>query len=127
MEPSRMSALLSLDPEDRYWHTVDRVAETGMLWALHGETGWLTQIAPEGFEYMPLWPDRALAQLLADLLFPGATPTEITLDAFRGEWIDDLDGDNVHVGVFPDQDALFWDSGAVAFYDAIEEALQTRI
>lgn len=127
MNPERISALLSLDPEDRYWHTVERVAETGQLWGLHGDQGWLTQIAVEGFEYMPLWPDRALAQLLADLLFPGTTPTEITLDEFRATWIDDLEGDGVHVGVFPDQDGQIWDSGAIAFYDAIEDSLQTRI
>ena len=127
MDPERLSALLSLDPEDRYWHAVDRVAETGVLWALHGPQGWCTPVAPDGFEYLPLWPDRALAQLLVDLLFPGHTPTAITLDEFRGDWIDDLERDNVRVGVFPDSEGLFWDTGAFALYDAIDEALQTRI
>jgi len=127
MDPSRISALMSLDPEDRYWHTVDHVAETGVLWALHGPSGWLTPVSPGGFEYLPVWSDKALAQLLADLLFPGNTPTEITLDEFRADWIDDLENDGVRVGVFPDADGLFWETGAFALFDAIDESVQTRL
>lgn len=127
MDPARLSALLSLDPEDRYWHSVDRVAQTGVFWGLHGDQGWLTQIAPEGFEYLPLWPDRAVAQVVADLLFPGSQPTEIGLDEYRETWLDDLERDGVRIGVFPDAEGAIWDTSATAFYDAIEEALQTRV
>ncbi|WP_226782925.1 DUF2750 domain-containing protein [Oceaniglobus trochenteri] len=127
MDQEKISALLSLDPEDRYWATVDRVAETGAFWTLHGESGWLTPLAPEGFEYLPVWSDRALAQLIADLLFPGNTPTEITLEEFRAHWIDDLDEGGVRIGVFPDNDGTFWEVGAVTFYDALDDMVQTRI
>lgn len=127
MEQAKIAALLSLEPEDRYWYSVDRMAETGGLWALHGEGGWLTQVAPEGFEYLPVWPDRALAQLLVDLRFPGQTPTLLSLEAFRAEWIDTLQGDGVRVGVFPDNDATFWPADAIELYDTVDDAVQTRI
>lgn len=127
MDPERLSALLSLDPEDRFWHTVDRVAQTGVIWRLDSPEGVFTDIAPEGFDYLPIWPDKALAQLAADLLYPGKTPVELPLEHFRAEWIDYFEDNSVRIGVFPDADGLFWETGPLEFYDAVDDAVQSQI
>ncbi|WP_108484510.1 DUF2750 domain-containing protein [Oceaniglobus ichthyenteri] len=127
MDTARLSTLLSLDPEDRYWHTVDRVAQTGVLWGLHGDQGWFTPVAPEGFDFIPLWPDKALAQLVADLLYPGNSPKKIPLDQYRAEWIDELEESGVRIGVFPDAEGAFWETGPLELFDAIEDTVQSQI
>ena len=127
MDPARLSALLSLDPEDRYWHTVDRIAATGMIWRLEADDGVFTAIAPEGYDYLPIWPDKALAQLAVDLLYPGKTPKELPLEFYRAEWMDYLEDGNVRIGVFPDSEGAFWDSGPLEFFDAIDDVIQSQI
>lgn len=119
-----MGAVLSLDPEDRFWHFVARIAGGASLWGLRSDEGWLMPLSPEGFEYLPLWPHRRYAQTIADLHHTGQTATEITLDDFRAEWAGALAETGVQVGVFPDTDGAFWPSDAQALLDTIEDEAQ---
>lgn len=121
MDDQQMGALLSLDPEDRYWHLVDAAARGGSLWGLKGQGGWLIPLSGDGFEYLPVWPAERLAQTVGDLLHSGNIATEITMEEFTAVWLDELTEGGVRIGVFPDADGALWDVSPVELFDAIDD------
>ncbi|WP_102107312.1 DUF2750 domain-containing protein [Oceaniglobus roseus] len=121
IDPAAMAEVLSLDPEDRYWYAVARIAAAGRMWVISGEEGVLMPLSPEGFEYLPVWPHRALAQAMADLNHSGAMAAEMTLDEFRAGWLHDLADAGLRIGICPGADGAFWDCGAEEFDTTLEE------
>lgn len=121
LDDAQMAAVLSLGSEDRFWHFVAKVAQTGQMWGLHADDGWLMPLSPEGFEYLPLWPHRRFAQVIGDLTYNGAMAREIAFEDFRDSWLGELDQAGVRVGVFPDTDGVIWDIDAASLLDRLEE------
>ncbi|MBO6824549.1 MAG: DUF2750 domain-containing protein, partial [Pseudomonadales bacterium] len=49
-------AVLKTSSQIRFEHFVKKVADWEQVWSVRNDEGWLVPVAPEGFEYFPLWP-----------------------------------------------------------------------
>jgi hypothetical protein len=108
MNDKQFEAVLALESVDRYEHFISKVVDWEQLWGVKSEEGWLVPVAPEGFEYFPLWPHPEFAQKITDQHFPGHTATEISLEALTDHWLPLFEEDNVKVAIFPNNDWTFW-------------------
>ncbi|MDP5190639.1 DUF2750 domain-containing protein [Rheinheimera baltica] len=108
MNEKQYEAVLALDSFDRYDHFISKVADWQQLWGVKSEKGWLVPVAPEDFEYFPLWPHSEYAQKITDENFPGHTATEISLEELLDHWLPLFEQDNVKVAVFPNKEWTFW-------------------
>ncbi|MBO6598026.1 MAG: DUF2750 domain-containing protein, partial [Pseudomonadales bacterium] len=101
-------AVLKTSSQIRFEHFVKKVADWEQVWSVRNDEGWLVPVAPEGFEYFPLWPHPSYAQRVSDDNFPGHTAIEITFDELLDDWIPRLEQDDVKIAVFPDTVWDFW-------------------
>ncbi len=104
----QFEAVLALDGLDRYHHFVSKVADWQQVWGAKSGDGWLVPVAPEGFEYFPLWPHHEYAQKVSDENFPGHTATEISLEELLDHWLPQFEQDKIRVAVFPNKEWTFW-------------------
>ncbi|BAP15488.1 hypothetical protein AS19_26370 [Alcanivorax sp. NBRC 101098] len=77
MNEKQFDAVLALDGLDRYDYFVSKskVADWELLWGVKSDDGWLVPVAPEEFDYFPLWPHPEYAQKIVDENFPGHRAT----------------------------------------------------
>ena len=108
MNEKQFESVQSLDSNDRFQHFVSKVADWEQLWTVKNDEGWLVPVAPEGFEYFPVWPHPEYAQKITDLNFPGHKAEEISLQEFLSHWLPLLQDDDVKVAVFPNREWTFW-------------------
>jgi len=108
MNEKQYEAVLALDSFDRYDHFISKVADWQQLWGVKSEEGWLVPVAPEDFEYFPLWPHYEYAQKITDENFPGHTATEISLEELLDHWLPLFEQDKVKVAIFPNKEWNFW-------------------
>ncbi|MGF1779815.1 DUF2750 domain-containing protein [Vibrio nomapromontoriensis] len=108
MNEKQFEAVLELESFKRYDHFVSKVADWEQLWGVKNEDGWLVPVAPEEFEYFPLWPHPEYAQKVVDENFIGHQAVEISLDELLDHWLPLFEKDQVKVAVFPDWKWTFW-------------------
>ncbi|YCM43436.1 DUF2750 domain-containing protein [Verrucomicrobiaceae bacterium 227] len=108
LNPEQYEAIVSLDGEQRCSHFIGRIADSETLWGVRNDQGWLVPIAPDSFEYFPVWPHSEYAQTITDKIFPGHKATEIPLEEFMTEWLPRFEADKVKVAVFPNEDWALW-------------------
>ena len=108
MNEKQFESVQSLDSNARFQHFVSKVADWEQLWAVKNDEGWLVPVAPEGFEYFPVWPHPEYAQKITDLNFPGHKAEEISLQEFLSHWLPLLQDDDVKVAVFPNREWTYW-------------------
>jgi len=108
MNEKQFESVQSLDSNARFQHFVSKVADWEQLWTVKNDEGWLVPVAPEGFEYFPVWPHPEYAQKITDLNFPGHKAEEISLQEFLSHWLPLLQDDDVKVAVFPNREWTFW-------------------
>ena len=108
MNDKQFEAVLVLDSSKRFDHFISEVADWEQLWGVKSDEGWLVPVAPEGFEYFPLWPHFEYAQKMADENFPGHKAVEISLEELLDHWIPLFEKDKVQVAVFPNREWTFW-------------------
>jgi len=108
MNDKQFESVLALDSNERYNHFISKVADWEKLWSVKSKEGWLVPLAPEEFEYFPLWPHSEYAQNITDKNFPGHNATEISLQELLEHWLPLFEKDNVKVAVFPNMEWTFW-------------------
>ncbi len=108
MSEKQYESVVALDSYDRYMHFISKVADWQQLWSVKSDEGWLVPVAPEGFEYFPLWPHPTYAQTISDNNFPGHSAAEITLQELLENWLPLFKKDSVRVAIFPNQEWTFW-------------------
>ena len=108
MNEKQFEAVLGLDGFKRYDHFVSKVGDWQQLWGVKSDEGWLVPVAPEEFEYFPVWPHPEYAQRIADENFPGHSATEISAQEFLDHWLPLFKQDSVKVAVFPNHEWTFW-------------------
>ena len=108
MNEKQFEAVSALDSFKRYDHFVSKVADWQQMWGVKNKEGWLVPIAPEGFEYFPLWPHPDYAQKIADANFPGHEATEISLEELFERWLPVFEEDSVKLAIFPNKEWTFW-------------------
>lgn len=108
MNDKQFESVQSLESNSRLKHFISKVADWEQLWAVKSEEGWLVPVAPEGFEYFPVWPHPEYAQKITDLNFPNHIAEKIPLAEFLSHWLPLLQEDGVKVAVFPNKEWTFW-------------------
>ena len=108
LNPEQYKSVVSLDGEQRCEHFIGRIADGEARWGVRSDEGWLVPAAPEGFEYLPVWPHPDYAQTITDKIFPGHLATEISLADFMADWLPKLEADQVKVAIFPNEEWEFW-------------------
>lgn len=108
MNDKQYEAVLALDSFKRYDHFVSKVADWQQLWGVKSDEGWLVPVAPEDFEYFPLWPHPEYAQKVTDENFPGHQAVEISLKELLEHWLPLFEQDKIKVAVFPNSEWTFW-------------------
>lgn len=71
MNEKQFEAVLALDSSKRFEHFIGKVADWQQMWSVKSDEGWLVPLAPENFEYFPLWPHFEYAQKLLMRIFQG--------------------------------------------------------
>lgn len=108
MNQKQFEAMVALSNRERYEHFISKVVDWRQLWGVKNHNGWLVPIAPEGFEYFPLWPHHEYAQQVTEQNFPGHNATEITLNELLNHWLPLFEEEKVQIAVFPTFDWTFW-------------------
>ena len=108
MNEAQFKAVLAIDSFSRFDHFISKVADWQQLQGVKNQEGWLVPVAPEGFEYFPLWPHPEYAQKISDNNFPGHQATEISLDDLLNHWIPLFEEGKVKVAIFPNEEWTFW-------------------
>jgi hypothetical protein len=108
LNPEQYNSVVSLDSAARCRHFIARVADWQCLWGVRSPEGWLVPQAPEGFDYLPVWPHPGYAQTIADKIFTGNLATAILLEDFMEGWLPKLAEDKVMIAIFPNQNWEFW-------------------
>jgi hypothetical protein len=108
MNGKQYDAVLALDSFKRYDHFISKVADWQQMWGVKNDEGWLVPLAPEDFEYFPLWPHPEYAQRVAEENFPGHQAVEISLGELLDYWLPLFEQDKVKVAVFPNNEWTFW-------------------
>ena len=87
--------------QDRFESFVERVIETGDVWALEHPEGWAT--APSGedetLSVIPFWCEESHAQACATDEWAEYIPAPIPMDAFLEHWLPGMDVDGMLAGV----------------------------
>jgi hypothetical protein len=97
----RTKAILALPGLKRYEHFIKAVVDRERAWGLWADGGWALARLDDERVVMPLWPDRAFADLAAASEWSGYEPSEIPLQDLKGELLDKLEARGLGVSVFP--------------------------
>ncbi len=108
MHEKQFEAIEALSNNDRFHHFISKVADWEQLWTVRNDEGFLVPVAPEGFEYFPIWPHPEYAQTITDINFPGHKVEEISIYDFLENWVPKLLDDKIKVAVFPNKEWTFW-------------------
>ena len=106
MSPYRLSdeqyrAVRALPVRKRYEHLIKRAADSGEVWALASDRGWVVGADDDGREFVPVWPHPRYAEDEATGDWEDSTPALIDVHDWLGTWTPNLVIDKRLVGVFP--------------------------
>jgi hypothetical protein len=114
------TSTLRLDLSQRYAYFLERIVETGQVWALKDTGGFVMMGDDLGESFVPVWPSERFAAAYAS---PGEIPEPIPLDAWIERWLPGLKRDGSGIAVFPTGEC----SGAVVEIDAHREDLEDEL
>jgi hypothetical protein len=90
--------------EQRYQYFIDRAVESGQVWSLRSDDGWVEVSSEDGEPCMPVWPHPDFAAEWATDGWADCQPAAIDLDAWLSRWTPGLESDGVMLVVFPGLD-----------------------
>jgi Protein of unknown function (DUF2750) len=107
LSPKQTQAVLEKDSKKRHAYFIKKIVDWQQLWGAKKGDEWLVPLAPEKFEYFPLWPHPGCAkQALLDH-YPGYQATEISLAELLEYWLPLFSHNDVRPAVFPNHEWAF--------------------
>lgn len=100
LNDKQYEAVRRLPAPGRYEHLVKRAADTGQLWALRSDDGWVLAADDEGREIVPVWPHPRYAEACATGAWQGSTPAPIDVHDWLERWTPELVSSSRLVGIF---------------------------
>ncbi|MFS1705073.1 DUF2750 domain-containing protein [Aestuariibacter sp. GS-14] len=89
-----------LPARERAEYLVDTIQETGLVWGLMGNEGWvMVELGTQ--TGLPLWPDEASVSSWQRKDLPESKPQSIALADFKELWLPGLKKNNVALVLFP--------------------------
>jgi hypothetical protein len=104
LNEKQYEAVRRLPAASRYEHLVKRAADTGEIWALQSDDGWVIGADDDGRELFPVWPHPRYAEASATGSWQGSTPAPIDIHDWLKSWTPELADASRLVGIFPVDD-----------------------
>lgn len=101
MPDEEYESIISLPPEARYKHSIEKLVDWEVLWSLGAEDGWVVAADDDGIECLPVWPHPRFAAIRATGKWSGTSPQPIELDEWMRKWLPGISKDKKRVNVFP--------------------------
>ena len=91
---------LTADLKANYQRFIEHLQESGPVWGLHSEGGWVVVESAEfeDSEVMPFWSEEAYAQSHCVGEWQDYKPVAIETEEFVSDWLPGLDEDGTLVG-----------------------------
>ncbi len=121
MTANMVSDTLPQDPTERMNQFFNSVASELKIWLLVDELGSVLLTA-EDEDCVPVWPTQAHAEQWATDEWEGFKAEAISVAKWKSRWTQGLEGDELSVIIFPDQQG----EGIVLFPDEFEFELRKR-
>ena len=95
----QITAVLSLNAEDRYAHFVKVIADWQEVWGLYSE-GWALVKDDDDKTAFPMWPAKEYAELCAEKEWLGYVPKSFSIDELLNFLLPKLKQDDMLPGIF---------------------------
>jgi len=104
-------ATLKLSNNKRYDLFLKKVAQSGEIWSLANDEGWVTISSEEGENCLPVWPHPDYAKEWCNGEWSDCEPKAVELDVWLERWTPGLEQDETLLVVFPNlkEEALLVD------------------
>ena len=91
---------LTADLDANYQRFVENIQESGQVWSLKSEDGWVVVDSAEfeDSEVMPFWSEEAYARELCVGEWAHFKPERISFEEFVEDWLAGMDEDGILVG-----------------------------
>ena len=103
LSQQQRDAVLGLSADKRYDYFVGKVVETGQVWSLRSDKGWV-MVSTDGAQCLPVWPHPDFARDWATGDWADCQPVSIDLKAWTERWLPGMQEDEIAVAVFPSAD-----------------------
>lgn len=100
LSKSEHQRLLGLSNHQRYQYFIEKAVETGEIWSLANDEGWVT-LTSEGDNCLPVWPYAELAADWANNDWGDCQPKAVALNTWLERWTKGLSQDQTLLVVFP--------------------------
>lgn len=99
--------MLNLPSNERFDYFIRKICDFEEVWGLFYD-GWAMSEMDNKNTVMSFWPEKEFASLCASGSWLGYEPKSIVLKEYIQKWLEGMEKDNVHVGVFqtPDDKAV---------------------
>ncbi|MGO4893404.1 DUF2750 domain-containing protein [Flavobacterium sp. W21_SRS_FM6] len=102
-KPTGLADVAQYTPEQRLNYLVKEVVNNQKVWILTDNDG-CVMLNTEDEDCAPVWPSEAFAQAWATGDWADCKPIAIELKTWRTRWTYGLEGDNVAIAAFPNED-----------------------
>jgi hypothetical protein len=105
LHPKKIENVIKLNPEDRYWYTVQEIVKFEVVWLISFADSWVTFVDSESDEILPIWPHREIADrcILEEMKSEGYLVESMDLNSFLNVCLPEMQKGRIFIGVFYDE------------------------
>ena len=103
LDPKIAADIGQYDPEKRLKYLLKEVVANQQIWILTDEDG-CVMLNSDDEDCAPVWPDQEFAEAWATGEWADCKAEAISLKVWFSRWTQGLEGDDVAIAVFPNQD-----------------------
>ncbi len=120
LSAEELKRITALDAEQRYEYFIQAVADTGEIWILTDDDGFVL-VSAEDERCIPVWPHAELAEQWIEGDWAECQAQAVDMDTWLDKWTAGLNSDELSIAVVPDTDG----PGVVVTPEELSEALLT--
>src|SRR3989337_571740 len=95
-----MSHISYQTSDQRFFYTIQKLAETGQLWVLGNQRGFMSYETRTGIVF-PFWPSREFAQSCQTDSFRNSEPETITIAELLEDYLPEFEKERYKLAIFP--------------------------
>ena len=99
----QIEAIIKLSAIDRYYHSIKQFAGWNELYSIY-DNGWVLLDDSSGNKFFPIWPSEEYTRIYIEQNKKNYSPRLIDLSYFLEIMLNDLEEENISLGVFIDPD-----------------------
>ncbi|HEY7865575.1 MAG TPA: DUF2750 domain-containing protein [Psychromonas sp.] len=121
LDTKQIQTIQQYDAQQRYNYLLKEVINNGQIWLLVDQHG-CVMLNTEEEDCVPVWPNQEFAQAWATEEWSHCKPESISLAKWHNRWTHGLEGDELAIVVFPDQN----NEGLIFYPDEFDYELQQQ-